>query len=329
MNLRSGLSSFQLARRWLLLGAALVGLAAQAAEPWPVKPIRVVIPFTTGGVQDTLARSISNELGAALGQPVIIENRPGAGGTVAANAVAKSAPDGYTLILAAASHTINGTLYSKLNYDPVKDFAAAAYIGNTSYIMVVSASVPAKSVAEFVSYAKARPGQLNYATAGSGSATHLAMAYFSGMAGLDIVHIPTKGAGDAMTEVLAGRSQVMINANNVALPFAKDSRVRLLGVTSEKASPFVPGVEPIAAALPGYVFDSWFGLLAPAGTPADIVNKLNTEMSKVLKRPEVIERLTRQGIEAGSMTPEAFGQLLRQDFDRMAKVVKTSGAKAD
>jgi tripartite-type tricarboxylate transporter receptor subunit TctC len=149
------------------------------------------------------------------------------------------------------------------------------------------------------------------------------------MAGLDIVHIPTKGAGDAMTEVLAGRSQVMINANNVALPFAKDSRVRLLGVTSEKASPFVPGVEPIAAALPGYVFDSWFGLLAPAGTPADIVNKLNTEMSKVLKRPEVIERLTRQGIEAGSMTPEAFGQLLRQDFDRMAKVVKTSGAKAD
>jgi tripartite-type tricarboxylate transporter receptor subunit TctC len=288
-----------------------------------------VIPFTTGGVQDTLARSISNELGAALGQPVIIENRPGAGGTVAANAVAKSAPDGYTLILAAASHNINGTLYSKLNYDPVKDFVGAAYIGNTSYIMVVSASVPAKSVAEFVSYAKARPGQLNYATAGSGSATHLAMAYFSGMAGLDIVHIPTKGAGDAMTEVLAGRSQVMINANNVALPFAKDSRVRLLGVTSEKASPFVPGVEPIAAALPGYVFDSWFGLLAPAGTPADIVNKLNTEMSKVLKRPEVIERLTRQGIEAGSMTPEAFGQLLRQDFDRMAKVVKTSGAKAD
>jgi tripartite-type tricarboxylate transporter receptor subunit TctC len=304
-------------------------LSAQAADPWPVKPIRVVIPFTTGGVQDTLARSISNELGAALGQPVIIENRPGAGGTVAANAVAKSAPDGYTLILAAASHNINGTLYSKLNYDPVKDFVGAAYIGNTSYIMVVSASVPAKSVAEFVSYAKARPGQLNYATAGSGSATHLAMAYFSGMAGLDIVHIPTKGAGDAMTEVLAGRSQVMINANNVALPFAKDSRVRLLGVTSEKASPFVPGVEPIAAALPGYVFDSWFGLLAPAGTPADIVNKLNTEMSKVLKRPEVIERLTRQGIEAGSMTPEAFGQLLRQDFDRMAKVVKTSGAKAD
>ena len=329
MKMWSYKESIQRARSWLALGAALLSLAAQAAEPWPVKPIRIVIPFTTGGVQDTLARSISNELGAALGQPVIIENRPGAGGTVASNAVAKSAPDGYTLILAAASHNINGTLYSKLNYDPVKDFVGAAYIGNTSYIMVVSASVPARSVAEFISYAKARPGQLNYATAGSGSATHLAMAYFSGMAGLDIVHIPTKGAGDAMTEVLAGRSQVMINANNVALPFAKDPRVRLLGVTSEKASPFVPGVDPIAAALPGYVFDSWFGLLAPAGTPADIVNKLNTEMAKVLKRPEVIERLTRQGIEAGSMAPEAFAQLLRQDFDRMARVVKVSGAKAD
>ncbi|MEI7785772.1 MAG: tripartite tricarboxylate transporter substrate binding protein [Betaproteobacteria bacterium] len=330
MKMKSYQGALTSVRQWLAVGgAALLSLAAQAADPWPVKPIRVVIPFTTGGVQDTLARSISNELGAALGQPVIIENRPGAGGTVASNAVAKSAPDGYTLILAAASHSINGTLYSKLNYDPVKDFVGAAYIGNTSYIMVVSASVPVKSVAEFVSYAKARPGQLNYATAGSGSATHLSMAYFSGMAGLDIVHIPTKGAGDAMTEVLAGRSQVMINANNVALPFAKDPRVRLLGVTSEKASPFVPGVEPIAAALPGYVFDSWFGLLAPAGTPPDIVNKLNTEMGKVLKRPEVIERLTRQGIEAGSMTPEAFAQLLRQDFDRMAKVVKVSGAKAD
>ncbi len=326
-------SWFKTTRRGTLaLGAALLALGspvAQAADPWPVKPIRVVIPFSTGGVQDTLARSISNELGAALGQPVIIENRPGAGGTLAASQVAKAAPDGYTLILAAASHNINGTLYSKLNYDPVKDFVGAAYIGSTSYIMVVSGGVPVKNVAEFIAYAKARPGQLNYASAGSGSATHLAMAYFSGMAGLDIVHIPTKGAGDAMTEVLAGRSQVMVNANNVVLPFAKDARVRLLGVTSEKASPFVPGVEPIAAALPGYVFDSWFGFLAPAGTPPEIVSKLNAEVAKLVRRPEIIERLNRQGIEGGSMAPEAFAQLLRQDFDRMAKVVRTSGAKAD
>jgi tripartite-type tricarboxylate transporter receptor subunit TctC len=317
------------ARKLLAAGAALLAMAAQAADPWPVRPIKIVIPFSAGGVQDTLARSISNELGAALGQPVIVENRAGAGGTVATNFVAKSAPDGYTLVLAAASHNINGTLFSKLNYDPVKDFVGAAYVGNTSYIMVVNTSVPVKNVAEFIAYAKARPGQLNYATAGAGSATHLSMAYFNGMAGLDIVNIPTKGAGEAMTEVLSGRSHVMINANNVALPFAKDSRVRLLGVTSEKASPFVPGVEPISAALPGYVFDSWFGLLAPAGTPPEIVNKLNAEVGKLVKRTDIIERLHKQGIEPGSMAPEAFAQLLRQDFERMAKVVKTSGAKAD
>lgn len=318
-----------LPRKLCAAASMLLALAAQAADPWPSKPIKIVIPFSAGGVQDTLARSISNELGAALGQPVIVENRPGAGGTVAANFVAKSAPDGYTLILAAASHNINGTLYARLNYDPVKDFLGAAYIGNTSYIMVVNASVPVKSVAEFVAYAKARPGQLNYATAGAGSATHLAMAYFNGMAGLDIVNIPTKGAGEAMTEVLAGRSQVMVNANNVALPFAKDARVRLLGVTSEKPSPFVPGVEPMAAAVPGYVFDSWFGLLAPAGTPPDVVNKLNAEVAKLVKRPEVVERLHKQGIAPGSMAPEDFAQLLRKDFERMARVVKISGAKAD
>jgi tripartite-type tricarboxylate transporter receptor subunit TctC len=318
-----------LIRKFLPAAGIVLTLAAQAAEPWPSRPIKIVIPFSADGVQDTFARAISNELGAALGQPVIVENRPGAGGTVATSSIAKSAPDGYTLLLAAASHNINGTLYSKLNYDPVKDFVGAAYLGNSSYIMVVNASVPAKSVAEFVAYAKARPGQLNYATAGAGSATHLAMAYFNGMAGLDIVNIPTKGAGEAMTEVLAGRSQVMINANNIALPFAKDSRVRLIGVTSEKPSPFVPGVDPIAAAVPGYVFDTWFGLLAPAGTPKGIVDKLNAEVAKLVKRPEIVERLHKQGIEPGTMGSEDFAQLLRKDFERMAKVVKISGAKAD
>ena len=313
----------------LVAAGMLLTLTAQAAEPWPTRPIKIVIPFSAGGVQDTVARAISNELGAALGQPVIIENRPGAGGTVATSFVAKSAPDGYTLILAAASHHINGTLYSKLNYDPVKDFVGAAYIGNSSYIMVVNASVPVKSVTEFVAYAKARPGQLNYATAGTGSATHLAMAYFNGIAGLDIVNIPTKGAGEAINEVLSGRSQVMVNANNLALPFAKDDRVRLLGVTSEKPSPFVPGVEPIAAAVPGYVFDTWFGLLAPAGISPDIVNKLNSEMAKLVKRPEIVERLHKQGIAPGSMGSEDFAQLLRRDFGRMAEVVKISGAKVD
>lgn len=316
-------------RSVLAATAMFAALAVQAADAWPAKPIKIVIPFSSGGIQDTLARSLSSELAAALGQPVIVENRPGAGGTIAASFVAKSAPDGYTLILAAASHSINGSLYSKLNYDPVRDFTGAAYIGRSGYVLVVNADVPAKNVAEFVAYAKSRPGQLNYASAGAGSATHLAMAYFTSLAGLDIVHIPTKGAGDAMTEVISGRSQAMINANITVLPYAKDPRVRLIGVTSEKPSSFVPGVAPIAGAVKGYAFDTWFGLLAPAGTPKEIINKLNVAVAKVLKQPEIVERLRKQGVEPGTLAPEEFARLLRSDFEHMAKVVKASGAKID
>jgi tripartite-type tricarboxylate transporter receptor subunit TctC len=312
-----------------LAGLAALSLSAQAADPWPTKPIKVVIPFSAGGVQDALARSISDEMGKALGQPIIVENRVGAGGTIATSYVAKSPADGYTMILAAASHTINGSLYSKLNYDPIKDFTGAAYLGNSGYVLVINAEVPAKNVAEFIAYAKANPGKLNYATAGAGSASHLSMAYFVGSAGLDVVHVPTKGTGDAMVEVLAGRSQALIGANVSILPFMNDKRVRLIGVTSPKVSPFVPGVPAIADTLKGYSFDTWFGLLAPAATPKDVVAKINTEVSKLMKRPEIIERLHKQGIEEGTMSVDAFNKLLKEDYDRMAKVVKTSGAKAD
>ena len=319
------------ARRLLALPLlfALGALAAQAADPWPTKPIKVVIPFSAGGVQDALARSISDEMGKALGQPVIVENRVGAGGTIATAFVAKAPADGYTMILAAASHTINGSLYSKLSYDPIKDFTGAAYLGNSGYVLVANADVPAKNIAEFIAYAKANPGKLNYATAGVGSASHLSMAYFVGMAGLDMVNVPTKGTGDAMVEVLAGRSQALIGANVSILPFLKDNRVRLLGVTSEKPTPFVPGVPPIASVLKGYSFDTWFGLLAPAATPKDVVAKINTEVSKLIMRPEIIERLHKQGIEEGTMSVDAFNALLKSNYEHMARVVKVSGAKAD
>lgn len=302
---------------------------AHAADPWPTKPVKIVIPFSAGGVQDALARSVSDELGTALGQPVIIENRVGAGGTIGTAFVAKAPADGYTLILSAASHTINGSLYSKLSYDPIKDFTGAAYMGNSGYVLVASAEVPAKTLPEFIAYAKANPGKLNYATAGVGSASHLSMAYFVGMAGLDMVQVPTKGTGDAMVEVLAGRSQALIGANVSILPFVKDQRIRLLGVTSEKPTAFVPGVPPIANTVKGYAFDTWFGLLAPAATPKDVVAKINAEVSKLVMRPEIIERLHKQGIEEGTMSVDAFNKLLREDYDRMARVVKVSGAKAD
>ena len=315
----------------LMAGVILssLGHLVFGAEVWPSKPIKIVVPFSPGSVQDALARSFSNELSQTLGQPVFIENKAGAGGTVGTGIVAKSAADGYTLVMAAASHNINGTLFPKLNFDPIKDFTAAAYIGTSSYILMTNADSPAKTVAEFVALAKAKPGQFNYASAGNGSASHLAMAYFDSMAGIDLVHIPTKGTGDAITELLADRAQAVIAANVAALPFATDSRIRFLGVSSEKPSPFVPGVPPIGNTIKGYAFDSWFGLLAPAGTPKEVTNKISAEMSKLLKQPEIIERMRRQGIEIGSLTPNEFNQLLVKDFDRMANVVRSSGAKAE
>jgi tripartite-type tricarboxylate transporter receptor subunit TctC len=313
-----------------LLGASpLFAPVANSAEVWPSKPIKIIVPFSPGSVQDALARSFSNELGAALGEAVIVENKAGAGGTVGTGIVAKSTPDGYTFLLAAASHNINGSLFSKLSFDPIKDFTGAAYIGTSSYVMMTNSEFPAKSVAEFIALAKANPGQYNYASAGNGSASHLAMAYFDSMAGIQLVHIPTKGTGDAITELLAGRAQAVIAANVAALPFANDARIRFLGVSSEKPSPFVPGVPPIGNTVKGYVFDSWFGLLAPVGTPQEIISKMQAQMEKILKQPEIIERMKRQGIEIGRLTPSEFNQLLVGDYVRMAKVVKASGAKPE
>jgi tripartite-type tricarboxylate transporter receptor subunit TctC len=313
----------------LLAVSFLLGSVANSAEAWPNKPIKIIVPFSPGSVQDALARSFSNELGAALGEAVVVENKAGAGGTVGTGIVSKSNPDGYTFLLAAASHNINGSLFTKLSFDPIKDFTGAAYIGTSSYIMMTNAEFPAKSVSEFITLAKANPGQYNYASAGNGSASHLAMAYFDSMAGIQLVHIPTKGTGDAITELLAGRAQAVIAANVAALPFANDPRIRFLGVSSEKPSPFVPGVPPIGNTVKGYVFDSWFGLLAPTGTPQVILNKVNAQMIKLLKQPEIIERMRRQGIEIGNLTPSEFNQLLVGDYVRMAKVVKASGAKPE
>ena len=313
-----------------LLGvSALFSSSVNSAEAWPNKPIKIIVPFSPGSVQDALARSFSNELSAALGEAVVVENKAGAGGTVGAGIVAKSNPDGYTFLLAAASHNINGSLFTKLSFDPIKDFTGVAYIGTSSYIMMTNAEFPAKSVAEFIALAKANPGQYNYASAGNGSASHLAMAYFDSMAGIQLVHIPTKGTGDAITELLAGRAQAVIAANVAALPFANDPRIRFLGVSSEKPSPFVPGVPPIGNTVKGYVFDSWFGLLAPAGTPQEVISKMQAQMSRILKQPEIIERMKRQGIEIGRLTPSEFNQLLVGDYVRMAKVVKASGAKPE
>jgi tripartite-type tricarboxylate transporter receptor subunit TctC len=306
----------------LLAGLLATGAAAQTLT-------RIVVPFAAGGVQDILARSMSAELGTLLGRSVIVENRPGAGGTIGTGSVAKSAPDGSTLILSAASHTIAGSLYAKLPYDPIADFTPVAHIGAADYVLIINADVPAKNVKELVAYGKANPGKLNYASAGNGSATHLSMAYFVGLAGVDMVHIPYKATGEAVNEVVAGRSHAVIAANIGALPFAKDSRVRLLGATGARRSRFLPELPTVAESLPGYEFDSWFGLLGPAGVPKSVVEQINAAMATLLKDPVILERLAKQGMEPQLLSPEAFGALLRENFAKMALVVKTSGARID
>jgi len=312
------------------LGTGLALAAGSALAQSNTKIARIVVPFAPGGVQDLLARAMSTELGTALGQTVIIENRPGAGGTVGTGYVAKSAPDSGTMVLGAASHNIAGSLYTKLSYDPQKDFAPMAHIGTADYVLMIHPDVPARTAAEYIRYAKANPGKLNYATAGVGSATHLSMAYFNGLAGIDVVHVPLKATGEAINEVISGRAQAVIAASIGALAFAKDSRIRLIGVTSPKRSKYLPEVPTIAeSGLPGYQFDSWFGLLGPAATPAAEVNRVNAAMAKVLKDPVVLERLDKQGIEPLAMSNADFAKLLAVDYKRMAEVVRASGAKVE
>ncbi|MCF8167755.1 MAG: tripartite tricarboxylate transporter substrate binding protein [Rhodoferax sp.] len=315
-------------RNFLSAAMALTAGATWAQSPNRIE--RIVVPFAAGGVQDLLARAISVELGTALGQSVIIENKPGAGGTVGTAFVAKAAPDSGVMVMAAASHNIAGTLYPKLSYDPQKDFAPIAHIGTAGYVLMVHPDVPAKTTAEYIQYAKANPGKLNYATAGVGSATHLSMAYFNGMAGIDVVHVPLKATGEAINEVISGRAHAVIAASIGALAFAKDSRIRLIGVTSPKRSKYLPDVPAIAdSGLPGYQFDSWFGLLGPAGMATAEVARVNAAVAKLLKDPIILERLDKQGIEPQAMASADFGKLLAVDYERMAKVVKASGAKVE
>jgi tripartite-type tricarboxylate transporter receptor subunit TctC len=318
--------SFVLTRRAAL---ALV-LAATAATPaFAERVIRIVVPFGPGAVQDTVARTFSQELGQALGASVIVENRPGAGGTVGTMAVAKST-DKNTLVLAAASHMLAGHLYSKLGYDPVKDFTGVAYIGNSGYVIAVPGNIGVNTLADYVKLLKGKPGQMNYASAGNGSATHLGMAYFLAKAGAEMQHVPMKSTGDAVNEVLAGRVQGVVPALVGVMGFKSDARIRLLAYTGAQRSKFLPDLPTVAeAGVPGYKFDSWFGLLAPASMPRAEVEKINAAMNKVLADPTVQERLMRLGVEGGTMSVDAFQKLLRADNEQAAVLVKASGARIE
>ncbi len=314
------------------LPAALAMLAAApcavAQTQYPTKPIRLVVPFSAGSATDILARIIGARMGQNSGYQIIVDNRPGAGGTLGATGVAKAAPDGYTLILVSVGHAINATLYPKLAYDTVKDFAPVSLVASVPNVLVVNAASQYNSVRDIVAAARANPGAMNFDSAGSGSSTHLSGEMFKMQAGIDVVHIPYKGTGEALTDVMAGRGDMMFAPTVSAMPFVRQGKLKALAVTTAKRAASLPDIPTVAeAGLPGYTFDSWFGILAPAGTPKEIVNALNAEIGKALAAPDVREKLAVQGAEPRTSTPQEFSAYIQAEIARLAPVVKQSGVK--
>jgi tripartite-type tricarboxylate transporter receptor subunit TctC len=292
--------------------------------------IRIVVPFGPGAVQDTVARTFSNELGQLLGATVVIDNRAGAGGTVGTASVAKAAPDGNTLVMAAASHTLAGHMYAKLAYDPIKDFAPVSMLGYSGYVIAAPSSMGVNNLADYIRLVKSKSKQLNYASAGNGSATHLGMASFLAKAGLEMQHIPMKSTGDAVNEVLADRVQGVTGATIGLVGFRQDARIKLLAYTGSKRSKFLPDLPTVSeSGLTGFRFDSWFGLLAPAGTPKAEIDKINTAFQKAIADLAVQDRLSRVGLEVVTASPEEFMAILRTDWENAAAIVKASGAKVE
>lgn len=311
------------------VAAAALATQAAAQPQYPAKPIRLVVPFSAGSATDILARIVGTKMGESGHWQVVVDNRPGAGGTLGATTVAKSAPDGYTLILVSVGHAINATLYPKLGYDTLKDFAPVSLVASVPNVLVVNAASPYKSVRDVVAAAKAKPGSMNFNSAGSGSSTHLSGEMFKMQAGIDIMHIPYKGTGEALTDVMAGRGDMMFAPTVSAMPFVKQGKLRALAVTTPKRAGALPDIPTIAeSGLSGYAFDSWFGVLAPAGTPKEIVNALNAEIGKALASPDVRERLAAQGAEPRTSTPQEFASYIQAEITKLAPVVKQSGVRA-
>ena len=314
-----------------LTTCVLVAGAASAQPNYPSKAIRYVVPFPAGGPLDIVARAIGQDLNKAWNQPVIIDNRPGAGGNIGADYVAKAAPDGYTILMGAVStHAINPTLYSKLPYDPIKDFAPVTLITSVPNVLVVHPSLPVKTVKDLIALAKARPGQLNFASGSTGSAGHLAGELFNSMAGVQMTHIPYKGAAPAVIDLIAGHVSLMFDNLASALPNIKAQRVRAIAVTTLTRSPLLPIVPTISeSGLKGFDVSTWFGIFAPAGTPPELVNKLNVEVVRILHTNEMRERLAALGAEPAGNKPDDFLAFIKAEIPKYAKVIKASGARAD
>lgn len=312
-----------------LLGAALP--AAVQAQAFPAKPVRIVVTFPPGGSSDAAARLVAPKLAERLGQPVVIDNRPGAGGGIGLEAVAKAPADGHTLVLASAGGlTANPSLYAKLNYDPVRDFAPIGLFGTSPFVLIASDKLPAASVKDVVALAKARPGGLSYASGGNGTAMHLSGELLKAMTGSFIVHIPYRGSALAVTAAGAGETQLAIADIASAQPLARAGRVKLLGVMGRERSTLAPELPTLAeSGVPGFEASGWFALLAPAGTPAAVVTKLNAELNAVLRLPELRQQFAQAGLEPLTSTPQELAALMRSESEKWAGVIKRSGAKVD
>ena len=314
-------------RNFVCAVLAAVAAAASAAD-YPARPIRYVVAFAPGGINDILARIVGQKLNEAWGQPVIVDNRPGAGGNLGADLVAKSTPDGYTIMNISTAHTISQTLYTRLNYNLERDLTPVVVLGISPLIMVVNAGIPAKNVTELVDWAKTN--RLIYASGGVGVISHLSMEMFKVAAKIDATHVPYKGVGPAVPDLISGQAHVMVNAIPELLPFTKGGKLRVIGAMTEKRHPFIPDVPTfIEQGYKEFVMGNWTGIVAPAGTPKAAVNKLAAAVTRILREPEMNKRLVDMGVDPLGGTPEEFGRLIRAETVRFAKAVRDSGAKAD
>lgn len=319
----------------ILIGAAATqGLQAQtpaAVQSYPVKPIRIIVPFPAAGTADIMARVVGQKMSETWGQQVVVDNRAGAGGNIGAETAAKSAGDGYTLFLCTVgTHAIHQTLYKKLPFDPINDFTAIAYIAGVPNVTVVHPSIPVKDVRELIAFIRARPGQINFGSPGTGSSVHMSGELLKVMAGLDMTHVPYRGNPQAVTDLISGQLTLMITNMPSVIPFIQSGRLRALAVTTRERSAALPNVPTMEeAGVAGYESSAWFGLLGPAGVPREIVTRLNTEVVRILKLPDVRQNLAGQGAEPLFMTPDEFGAFIKAETAKWAKVVKASGAGAD
>lgn len=312
------------------VGAGALQGAAMAQDKFPSKPIRMLVPFSPGSATDFLARLVGQKMSEHWGQQVVVDNRPSAGGVIASQLLLSAAPDGHTLMMVSIGHAVNASLYTKLPYDTVKDFAGVSFVADVPNVLIATPSLGLKSVTDLIKLAKSRPGQLNYGSAGVGSGTHMNGEEFKLAAGIDVVHVPYKGTPEAITNVISGNVQYFFAPITASVPMVKSGKVTGLAVTTKARSPVLPDVPTVAeSGLPGFEFNLWTGLLGPAKMPNDVKQKLAAEVARVLALPDVKEKMLTQGATPHTMSPKEFDAFLKTEVTRLAKVVKASGARAD